>query len=188
MNNGEIKLDCDLNSDDIIALSNYYWHNPRLSNNVYKWFIRFILLCSLIAIFCGVALLIMGNDPAVPGDDTVGFGIFATIFGLLGVSFFFFLSKWRLILARRNINNGKGILPGMHSYSISSAGITDLTKPANRTVQWAAVQKIVQTEQHVFILFPFLSAFIIPRRAFATKELFQQFVGEVQSFYRQGKT
>lgn len=61
--------------------------------------------------------------------------------------------------------------------------IIDTTPARRREIEWRAIEKIVTTEDHVFIYDTAVSAFVIPRRDFASDDAFWQFVREARAYH-----
>jgi hypothetical protein len=66
----------------------------------------------------------------------------------------------------------RGVL-GPIRFSFSARGIDFVTPKAESLVYWSAVRRILRTERRLYLFLTASSAFILPRRAFATDHEFK---------------
>ena len=57
---------------------------------------------------------------------------------------------------------------GTHRLAFDASGISEASPGAQHTHQWEAVERLSETRDHLFVLVAGGSAYIVPKRAFAT--------------------
>jgi len=99
------------------------------------------------------------------------------------------IQRWNM---RRNVRNmfnqGHIECMGRHEYSITGEGVHDITEFGDSFVNWKAIENVVWTNNHLFILIRPLSANVIPQRAFPDDATYNQFAEEVRAIFHISQT
>lgn len=110
--------------------------------------------------------------------------------GFLGLIVFDVL-RWRNAsrrLVRKMLRDGHGrSVLGQHRLSITSEYVCAETPAGEEKTKWHAIWKIVATNDYAFIYNTRYSAFVVPRRAFATQDAFRAFVKQAGDFHEQSQ-
>ncbi|HEY0078381.1 MAG TPA: YcxB family protein [Pyrinomonadaceae bacterium] len=168
-----------LNLDDVQA---YQWHNIRTSatlrRNYRAAFVSFPL------IILGVMILFV-----VTGLDI----LFA------GFCFVVSTALWALVFPhtyRRNINRatvkllGEGrneLLQHAHRMSLDETGLNVRSGIGESRLAWSAVERVEETETHIYIYIGALTAYVVPKWAFATRREAEDFFDAARSFQRRAE-
>ena len=183
MSTNTLNIQYELNIDDVIAWNYYYLEYSAQWKKNWK-LIRFVFMpvmvvCFIISIFY---LRIGINKGIISTIVAAGIGI---IIGGGGFVYYLFYPNMlrRKIRKTAKIAYGRGqnSLIGKHNLIISTAGITDND---NAIVKWTAVEDIVQTDAHVFILVHSNKAIIIPERAFPDVFALDRFVQDLRDIFQ----
>tara|TARA_R110002072_G_C7730484_1_gene515703 strand:+ start:73 stop:618 length:546 start_codon:yes stop_codon:yes gene_type:complete len=85
--------------------------------------------------------------------------------------------KWRTAnLSQRLLREGTNAgFYGQCTLSLDDNGLTETKESGDTSRKWAAVEKIVATQDHLFVYTSGIEAFVIPTRAFQTSEDCLQF-------------
>ncbi|MDF3058622.1 MAG: hypothetical protein K0R17_2837 [Rariglobus sp.] len=75
-----------------------------------------------------------------------------------------------------------------HQVTLTPEGITEVSGQGHSSTPWAIVDRVVATDEHVFIYINALAAAIIPRRAFTDPAQFAAFVRTAQDYHRNAST
>jgi hypothetical protein len=92
-----------------------------------------------------------------------------------------YLVRWQITRLVRHPQNEK-LLLGWRSCSIGPEGVTFRQEGGSGNFSWATVPRICQTEEYAFIYTTTYQAIIVPRRAFASAEEFQEFVATARAY------
>ena len=181
-----INLKCELNVEDAIAWNNYYLENsPQWIKN---WkLIRFLFMPVMVICFLLGVIYILVNVNTLYLSTLIAGGIGI----ILGGGGFLYLFSYpgrlqrKIRKAAKKAYSYKNSFIGSHQYAISMAGIVDND---NDIVKWTAVEDIMQTETHIFILVRPKKAVIIPKRAFADTAAADRFLTNVKNIFRAAQT
>jgi len=130
-----------------------------------------------------VVVLLLAIVPAI-GADGFHFTRISIAFIVLTLAFVLLL-QWALErwLLRRFLRQmlkderpGRGAL-GRHRVVLSDYGVTESTSVNETRTAWAGVDRVEQSQDHVFIYITPASAHVIPKRAFSRPE-------EAEAFYQ----
>jgi hypothetical protein len=179
-----INLKCELNVEDAIAWNNYYLENsPQWKKN---WkLIRLVFMPVMVVCFLLGIVYLLVNPLYLSTLIAGGIGI------VLGGGGFLYLFSYPGRLRRKIRKTAKKAYSyqnnfvGNHQYSISTVGIRDND---NNIVKWTAVEDVVQTDTHVFILVRPKKAVIIPKRAFPDGTAANRFIQDIKTISQAGQT
>ena len=165
-----------LNLDDVQA---YQWHNIRTSatlrRNYRVTFVSFPLIVLGLMILCVV------------------FGL-----NMLLAGFFLAVSTmvWTIIFPhtyRQNVNRAtrkllregrNELLQQAHRMSLEETGIKVRSELGESRLAWSAVERVEETETHIYIYIGALTAHVIPKWAFNTRREAEDFFDAARSFQR----
>jgi hypothetical protein len=97
----------------------------------------------------------------------------------------FIRSRMTRLLRRQLDDEWNRKLLGWRSVSITPETITLKSKLTTYAVRWQAVEQIVTTEEHAFFLITRQSGIVIPVRAFAEDEEFDEFLKAARQYRRE---
>jgi uncharacterized membrane protein (DUF485 family) len=188
----EIKAECEIEKEDVIAWNNYYIQNAPKSKRNLKKIQLFTLPLAFIMFILGIVFIFGTGFLNLPTDDRLTIGIIFVLWGLWGFFYFLFLSKIiQFTTARRirkNYKKGQNLTLGIHNYSISLEGVNDVTEFASTKVKWPAIEDIWETDKHLFIHIRPNGGFIIPRRAFPDESTSIEFTKDLKALFQAAKT
>ena len=184
MSTNILNIKCILNVDDAIAWNYYYLENSAQWKKNWK-LMRFVFMPIMAACFIiGIIYFTIGMIKGL------GIGVsFGSVMGIiLGAGGFVYFLLYPNIL-RRKIRNtakqvyaqGKNNFAGTHKYTVSPEGVRD---NAEAIVKWTAVEDIVRTESHLFILVYPQKAIIIPKKAFPDEDAINRFMQDIKTLFQ----
>ncbi|MBN1643578.1 MAG: YcxB family protein [Dehalococcoidales bacterium] len=189
MNTEVLNIECELNTDDLTALSCYYIQNSlKLKRVIGSKQSRYTV--AIMCLIIGAISLIKGITSDLSVWLWVGVGVI--IFGVISLLGYLYITKYWRNNIRKNVDKmyvqGKSDDIGAHKYSISSDGIHETARFSSSKTKWDVVEDIVQTDKHAFILIYPRKAYIIPKRAFPDGSTFDKFVQDVKVIFQTSKT
>ena len=181
-----ITVKTELNIEDAIAWNNYYLEHSAQWKKNWKLIRMVFMPVMVICFILGIIYLNIGiNKDILSTFVAGGIGI------IIGAGGFLYFANYPKILKRRIRKNAyqtyiyKNNFVGTHKFSVSPEGIRD---NAEDPVKWAAVEDIVRTETHVFILVQGKKAVIIPAKAFADDAAVTQFIQGAKAIFKFAQT
>lgn len=183
MSTNTINLKCELQVEDAIAWNDYYLDNsPQWKTN---WkIIRYLFMpVMLICFFAGVVYLILSSKQGLVLSKFIA-GTIGIVIGGGGFLYYYFypgILRRRIRKYAHKAYSYKNTFVGAHKYTISREGIRDNDE---EIVKWTAVEDIVRTDTHVFILVHPKKAIIIPNRAFSDDAAISSFVQNLRDIYQ----
>ncbi|MGP8079722.1 MAG: YcxB family protein [Dehalococcoidales bacterium] len=175
-----INLKCELNVEDAIAWNNYYLENSAQWIKNWK-LIRFVFMPVMVICFLLGVIYLLVNPLYLSTVIAGGIGIILGGGGFLYLFFYPNTLHRRIRKTAQKAYSYRNSLVGNHQYAVSTAGIVDND---NDIVKWTAVEDIVQTDTHIFILVRPKKAVIIPKRAFPDSAAIDRFVTNVKAIYQ----
>ncbi len=130
----------------------------------------------------GLAIVGMGVWPLFQGAPALTFGPLLAV----GVAFVIAmpaLFAWSVRRsARRQLAEGhnRSVL-GPRKLEIGDDALVEISEQGQQQTRWSAVERVVVTDEHVFIYLSATAGHTVPRGAFATAEQMHAFVGAVRS-------
>jgi hypothetical protein len=97
----------------------------------------------------------------------------------------FIRSRMSRLLRRQLDDEWNRKLLGWRSVSITPETITLTSKLTTYAVRWEAVEQVVTTDEHAFFLITRQSGIVLPVRAFAEDEEFDEFVKAARQYRRE---
>ena len=173
-----MEIVADITKEDVVAYNLYHAaHSPairRLQSRAVS--LIFVVWALLLA-----ALVLCSDEPL----DTAK-AIWPL---LLGPLLFLLLMKFWAPRHTKNAVRGmldegenKGIY-GEHKIVLSPEGISESNTVQHTATSWNAVERVVVTDQHVFVYISAVSAVIAPRRAFVDTAHFMKFAETATQFH-----
>lgn len=158
-------IDYTLGPDDIVAFNRYHFKASPGTRRSYQ---RGLL--SGVAVAVVLFLVFRGWESWL-----------SALFPVVFLLFYVIAYPWSI---RRSINGlgrqvakegrNRGLLTA-HHFSIDEAGLVDRTSVTETRTSWEGVERVVQTDAHIFIYVSATSAHVIPKSAFATPQQAQEF-------------
>lgn len=171
----------ELTKDDVSAFNLYHhFHSPTARRHYYRAWIIPALIWLLICI--GIWHL---------ADKTRGTPL-RTFLDLLplfsGVALHLAIFPWWYRRKVRNIVAGmisegqnRGLL-SRHEVTISPEKVTSSNEFGQSSTAWRAVERVVLAGDYIFVYTNALAAIIVPQRAFASRDEFEQFANAASDF------
>ncbi len=187
MQKNELHFECEVTIDDGVAWNLYHFDTrsdiqKKLKINRYIW-MPVMTLFFLAGVFFIVMNFFIGTQ--------LWFSILLIVLGAGGFFYYLFLPR----IAKRGIgkqvdkmySQGKNTVIGNHKYQISQEGIHDISELDETTTRWDAIDSVVQTDEHLFIIVRPASAFIVPKRSFPSDDAFHQVFLDVKELCEESK-
>jgi|Deesub1362A_J573_1020465.scaffolds.fasta_scaffold31039_1 hypothetical protein len=108
--------------------------------------------------------------------------------GIYALAFIFLVPQLYLRNLRKSIRKmlqegeNKGAI-GRHRLTITPEGVIEKTDFNETKTAWSSVEKIAVTENGIYIYMSSIAAYIVPKRAFSSKEAFNEFVQTLKQYY-----
>lgn len=174
-----LRVDFHLSVEDLVEF-NFYHVNHSRSMRRRLWLARGLFLVA-IALALGPLQLTGWRDS----------GPLLLLAGVVGVGVFWYLTSagrrkanLRRVLEAMFREGRNENLFGLHRVWISPAGVRRISRYADATFQWPAIEKIVATPQAAYIYDSAASAIVVPYAAFASEGEFRQFFDTATQFWR----
>jgi hypothetical protein len=183
MGTNTVNVKCELTIDDAIAWNNYYLENsPQWKTN---WkLIRFVFMPVMIICFlAGIIYLYISISRGLFLSSLIASAI-GIIIGGGGFLYYYFypaILHRRIRKSAHKAYSYRNTFVGTHQYTVSPEGVRDNDEAI---VKWTAVEDIVQTDKHVFILVHPKKAVIIPKKAFHDEAATNRFVQSVTAIFK----
>jgi hypothetical protein len=93
------------------------------------------------------------------------------VFTILSIMWFIFFDKIIRKDMQRRVSkvlaegNNKGML-GAHTLILDKDGVLEITTHNESKTKWEAIENIIESENHIFIFFSSMAAYIVPLRVF----------------------
>jgi hypothetical protein len=172
-----VTIDFEVTPDDIIAYNLYCLHHVSSVRQVQM---RSRALWGTIAILALIITLAVRTNLLLVGI----FGTILWISSVLVINHIFFLDYSIKKLVQKQIRKGRYTKAmGQQSLSISPEAYTHISPFAEVKRTWQTTEKIQVTDSHAFIFVDKSCAEIVPRRAFAENEMWQEFVRTLQTYH-----
>ena len=165
----------ELTVDDLVAFVQF--HHAQ-SPSAHRQRMGCLLIAFVAMLLLPGLILLTGEKPFLQTARD----IWPLLLGpLLFLAFVFPCIKWRTAnLSKRMLSEGSNA--GFHgecSLSLDVDGIRESKTSGDTVRTWSAVEKIVVTQEYLFIYTSGIEAFVVPRRAFPSSTDFNAFVQHV---------
>jgi predicted tellurium resistance membrane protein TerC len=161
-------LDYELGIDDLVAFARYHHaHSPWLRQR--QRVLRYGISLAMLGVIAAVAFLL----EAPPGLWAVGVAI--TVAYALLFPARYDLGLRQNVLRMQGEGKNQDVL-GPHRVELGGEAISEITPLREVRTRWPAVERVVETGDHVFVYVTGATALVIPRRAFADREAVVEFV------------
>lgn len=195
MTTHEFRLEYDLNRDDLIACTGFYWASWMLRDWILYPVAGIIGAGIGLGVIAAFYLFIVWLTDLQWDPQLNALFLFGAVAGfLLAISLTRrsdrddLLSRLAALVASDSKND---VLTGEQELSIGARTLTatsqsiEITGPAGTTSRtWDCITQIAATESHVFIIADV--AMIIPRRSFADDSMYLDFIESARHWSRQG--
>jgi hypothetical protein len=166
-----MEITFEVGPDELVAFNLYHLkHSPTVRRQYRIRLFTVPLLMALVAI----TLFLSADDKlaALPALVVVGFLCLVYLLLFPGLR-----RRGIKKQVRRLIAEGKnaGIF-GQHRISITPQEVREVLSVGDSSRRWSAIERIAETDDHVFIYISALSAYIIPKLAFNNELACQQFI------------
>jgi hypothetical protein len=169
-----------LGMEEVLAFNLYvHRHAPALRRRT--WTARLT-----VPAICLGAWVMLAGFVQEPGPVIV-LGVFL---GVIALAFFLaFPSRARHAVVRLvqrlySETNSRGAF-GRRRMTITPDTVTEAGELTVTTKKWAAVDKIVEDQRHVYFYVSALSAFILPKSAFPNEDAFRAFLETAERYHRE---
>src|SRR5262245_52848668 len=146
----------------------------RATANFFAWWIGLFALLFLVAFDEARAGILRFLDPLYPLVISAGLGISLTLLGLILVFHVFGQRRTAVLRAR---------VRGPRTVTLSVGGVTSEGENWTALLKWAIVQRVAETENHLFLFIDSLEGMVVPRRVFADESNWQAFVGLARHYH-----
>ena len=182
MNTNTVNIKCELDVNDAIAWNYYYLENSAQWKKNWK-LIRFVFMPVMAICFvAGIIYLLSGvNTGTISSVVGGGIGIIIGAGGFLFYLYYPDIMRRRIRKTAKIAYSYKNNFIGAHKYSVSPEGVRDNDEAI---VKWTAIENIVQTDSHIFILVYPKKAIIIPKKAFPDDAAFNGFAQGVKDIFQ----
>jgi hypothetical protein len=170
--------------EDLKAFTSYHYEHSPIARR--QRLVAQLLMTFAFLVAFGVTLLVLGSGRS--GVSPVTCMAFAII-GSLGAGLIFVTSRSSIARGRvRNIEKmyqeGKNTaLYEQHSVALDADGVRQKSPSAESFIRWSSIEKVALTDTHLFLYGSAVSAFAIPRRAFADDVQWNEFASLAQRYH-----
>ena len=152
-------INIDITREDYWEFNKFVWFKNRFG------FKKIFVPASIIGL--GVVIAISLNKPFDIGDIAIlailYYLVYFAIYGLYSI-----LTYHSLRQTVKKYPDKDGSILGRKEYTISEEGFREVTEASEMLTKWKGIQKVEETEKHIFIFIDKISAFIIPKRYLPT--------------------
>lgn len=177
-------IEFDFTEEDLLAFNLYHFRTSPTSRRHYFqcWFILPVIALALcIACFVPYA----GGTSSTLHPAVLPLFVFAMAYlALFPWTYRRRLRKTVTSMAREGRNAG---LFGRHHVTLSPEGISVNMGSTQTSTMWKSVERVVTTDQYVFIYVNALAAVVVPRRAFADSAHFDTFVQTAVGYHSESQ-
>jgi hypothetical protein len=174
-----MEIEFEITLDDLVAFNVYHNRHSKPGKRnrlILSGFLTLAALASMSSI-----LLPDPDSPIVWNASSITLSLLPILFmaALFGLALSPGVRRWQTKRAlKRLLSEGKSKrLVGARRLTLTSTGVTHRTAVTEAETKWSAVEKLVETDQHLFIYTSPVEAFIVPRRAFVDEAQYQEFAG-----------
>ena len=170
-------VEYSLDMDDVLAFSRYHnTHSPAIRR-------RLMILRLIVPVFFLVMWLVFYTI-----GDASGRLASAGALAVMAVVYYFtypLLFNWRTqrtVKALYREGNNPDLFE-RRRLTITPETLTDASATSVTTKKWNAIDRIVADQDHIYFYATAVSAFIVPKAAFAGEEAFQRFLDTARQYH-----
>jgi hypothetical protein len=163
-------LEYEIALDDVVAFNLYHFDHSRVARRNRN------LARYGVPVFLGLLVAAIDFPPSpVP-----------IVAWILGAVLFVIIWPWierritRRYVTRFFLEGQNKAMFGKHTLKVLPDSIVETSEHGETSVSWDAVEKIVKTDDMIYIYGSAVAAFLVPRRAFQTEEAFNEFLETVE--------
>jgi hypothetical protein len=166
-----LEVGCEITLDDHLKFNEYHCaHSPTIR--------RMKLLSYALG---PVTFMVVGAALSLRNDSLAGL----VVFGILSVLWLIFYPKyWDHTIRKRMeklLREGpSGMQPYQQTIRVDAEGLHAESPRGSSVTKWSAVEKVEEGESAAYLYINPVSAYMLPRRAFAGAEEYSRFVSEVR--------
>ncbi len=175
-----MEVEYTLGIDEVLALSLYHnEHSPLLRRRL--WILR-----GLVPLACLVVWLLL----AATREDA---GFVITLGAVLALVSLIYFVRYPGVVRKRTMQMVRKLYAespnrgafGQRRMTINAETITEAGELTVTTKKWAAIDRIVEDHGHAYFYVSALSAFILPKAAFASDGAFREFLETARRHHRE---
>jgi hypothetical protein len=91
------------------------------------------------------------------------------------------------VISNARASTGSSGSTGRKTLTLDSTGLTEVAEGATMSHTWSAIEDVAETGSAVYFYNTPVSAYVVPKRAFATPEAVAAFLQDVESFRGENK-
>ena len=150
--------------EDLVAFNRYHYaHSPEIKRSMR----RIMVMVSILLVAMSIYLQPIGG---VSLAVNIVVAISCAAFFLIVFSYYFPASLDRAFIRLNKEGANKGII-GQHELEIDADGFVERTEVNETRCLWHGVERIVETDEYVFIYISSLMAHVVPKRTPVTGDI-----------------
>jgi hypothetical protein len=167
-----MRVDFDFGRQDLEQFNRFHMRHSPTARSVRRWG---YWACPAAAL---VPLVVFRQHGLAP---MLGGALAAAL-----VSWALIAAYWRFgvgYVIRRSCNEGDGRgLFGPHSLELTPEGIHETTAVSTSTYAWTGIERIADDDSHLYLYVSPTSAYVVPKRAFASAEGARTFLAQASAY------
>lgn len=151
-----LSIRCELTGQDLVAFNTHFMESSGLATHNRKTF----RLVAAIVTSAGIILTIGVGGRDLPGAIIVG--ALATLVVWVATPLL-----WRYTYRRcvERVASRQGLgTTGPFTLTVDDQGVRELTEQGETAILWTAIRGVEETDNHLFVFFSGVQAFVIPKR------------------------
>ncbi len=175
-----VEVEYELNVEDEVAFRLYnYTYSRKLLRYMY-------LTACLSEILVATVLVVASGRPHFAFVFALSvLAALTLVYYLVSTSIFRKRLRWTVI---RDNGERPSKLLGRQRLSVNAESVSEITPAGKSITRWNTVERVASTDQYIFIKVRGSVPYIVPRRAFASEEEFNQFIGTVKAYHQAAMT
>lgn len=173
-----MSIEFEISMDDILEFNLYHHQHSPNSRRAYL-VLRFVI--SILMLLISLSFLIQ----TFVDESSMAYFLFWLILAILWIVLFprlYQRSIKKEIAKMYNEGKNKGIIC-KHKLSLTPDMIINTTDFGESKTRWSSIEKIVSTDNHIFIYASAVMAFIVPRRAFSDELKYKEFIRTAKQYH-----
>jgi hypothetical protein len=178
LDGNRLQVEYDLTAEDVVTLSLFHYkHSPTVRRSWLMLRVVVPIIWILIGFFEN------SRERHYAGIAPLPFFISLSVLYILLMPAYSRYRTRRITLRLLSEGKNKGF-DGPHSLTIGPEGIVAESATGDARSNWSVVEKLETDKEHFYIYTSAVNAIILPKRAFADENEFQEFVASVQTYYK----